>query len=55
MNKISKLKDRLIEIFSSAELPRPFAMTDTLPNYAFEYYERSNKIYYYLPQAGNSN
>ena len=39
MNKVSKLKDRLIEIFSSAELPRPFAMTDTLPNYAFEYYE----------------
>lgn len=39
MNKVSKLKDGLIKIFSSAELPRPFAMTDTIPNYAFEYYE----------------
>jgi len=39
MNKVSKLKDRLIEIFSSAELPRPFAMTDTTPDYSFDYYE----------------
>ena len=39
MNKISKFKDRLIEIFSSAELPRPFAMTDIILNYAFEYHK----------------
>ena len=39
MNKVSKLKDRLIEIFSSAELPRPFAMTDITLNYAFEYHK----------------